>query len=66
MAGGSPAEEGADRDAERARKAVTNRIRQSIARIASTHATLGVHLANTVHTGTRCAYTPEWPVRWSG
>ncbi len=50
---------------ERARKAVTNRIRQSIARIAALHAVLGIHLANAVHTGARCVYTSERTVRWS-
>lgn len=55
-----------NRVGERTRKAVTNRIRQSIARIGAAHGTLGLHLGNAVHTGTRCAYTPEQPVRWSG
>ena len=50
---------------ERARKAVTNRIRQTLARIASVHHALGLHLLNAVHTGTRCTYTPERPTRWS-
>jgi hypothetical protein len=51
--------------AERARKAVTNRIRQTVLRIAAVHQTLGLHLRNAVHTGTCCAYTPERPTRWS-
>jgi hypothetical protein len=50
---------------ERARKAVSNRIRQTLVRIASVHHTLGLHLRNAVHTGTRCSYTPERPTRWS-
>jgi hypothetical protein len=50
---------------ERARKAVTNRIRQAVARIASVHHVLGLHLRNAVHTGARCVYTPERPTRWS-
>ena len=50
---------------ERARKAVTNRIRQTVARIAAVHHTLGLHLRNAVQTGTRCTYTPERPTRWS-
>ena len=50
---------------ERARKAVTNRIRQTVVRIAGVHNTLGFHLRNAVHTGTRCTYTPERPIRWS-
>jgi len=52
-------------DSERARKAVTNRIRQTIARIGELHPELGRHLLNSVHTGVRCAYTPERLVRWN-
>ena len=50
---------------ERTRKAVTNRIRQTLAQIAGVHQVLGLHLRNAVHTGTRCAYTPERPTRWA-
>jgi hypothetical protein len=50
--------------AERIRKAVTNRIRDSLDRIAREHQALGRHLANTVHTGTFCSYTPERPTTW--
>jgi hypothetical protein len=50
---------------ERARKAVTNRIRETLLRIAAVHQALGVHLRNAVHTGTRCTYTPERPIHWS-
>jgi hypothetical protein len=49
---------------ERARKAVTNRIRQTLVRVASLDQTLGLHLRNAVHTGTRCTYTPERAIRW--
>jgi predicted ATPase/class 3 adenylate cyclase len=49
---------------ERVRKAVTNRIRDSLDRIAAEHDALGRHLANTVHTGTFCSYTPERPTAW--
>jgi hypothetical protein len=59
------AEDGSAEAVERARKAVTNRIRQTLARIAGVHQVLGLHLRNAVHTGTRCAYTPERPTRWS-
>ncbi len=58
-------EDGSTEAVERARKAVTNRIRQTLARIATVHHALGLHLYNAVHTGTRCAYTPERPTRWS-
>ena len=64
--GHRPGEEDASAEVvERARKAVTNRIRQTLARIATVHHALGLHLRNTVHTGTRCTYTPERPTRWS-
>ena len=49
---------------ERIRKAVTNRIRDSLDRIAAEHEALGRHLANAVHTGTFCSYTPERPAAW--
>jgi hypothetical protein len=58
-------EDGSAEAVERARKAVTNRIRQTLARIASVHRALGLHLRNTIHTGARCVYTPEQPTRWS-
>ena len=61
----SPSKDGSTEDVERARKAVTNRIRQTLLRIAGIHHALGLHLRNAVHTGTRCAYTPERPTRWS-
>jgi hypothetical protein len=49
---------------ERTRKAVTNRIRETLVRIASVHQVLGLHLRNAVHTGARCVYAPERPTRW--
>jgi hypothetical protein len=58
-------EDGTAAAVERTRKAVTNRIRQTLVRITSVHQVLGVHLRNAVHTGTRCVYTPERPTRWS-
>jgi hypothetical protein len=50
--------------AERVRKAVTNRIRTSLNRINAAHVTLGRHLANAIHTGTFCSYTPDGPITW--
>lgn len=50
---------------ERMRKAVTNRIRDALARIDREHPSLGKHLANTVATGVFCSYSPERPMRWS-
>jgi hypothetical protein len=49
---------------ERARKAVTARIRDSIGRIDAVHPALGAHLRASVTTGTRCAYSPPAPVHW--
>ena len=57
--------DGAAEAVERARKAVTNRIWQTMARIAEVHHVLGLHLRNAVHTGTHCAYNPERSIRWS-
>jgi hypothetical protein len=61
----SAAEDGGSEAVERARKSVTNRIRQTLLRIAGIHHTLGLHLRNAVHTGSQCTYTPERPIRWS-
>ena len=45
--------------AERARKAVTARIRDAIRRITDAHPELGAHLDRTVRTGTTCRYEPN-------
>jgi hypothetical protein len=50
--------------AERARSAVTQRVRATIRRIDGVHPRLGRHLRAAVRTGTFCSYTPEEPVRW--
>jgi len=49
---------------ERARKAVTARIRDAIGRIERVHPLLGAHLRATVTTGTRCCYSPPAPTSW--
>jgi hypothetical protein len=49
---------------ERARTAVTYRIRASLRRIADHHDELGRHLRNAVQTGTWCAYRPETDEVW--
>jgi adenylate cyclase len=49
---------------ERIRKAVTNRIKDSLTKIERVHPGLGRHLANGVRTGTYCSYAPEVPVEW--
>jgi non-specific serine/threonine protein kinase len=53
-----------DDPVERARKAVSNRIRDAIARIEAEHATLGRHLRASIRTGTFCSYQPEQTVSW--
>jgi len=50
--------------AERARSAVTQRIRGAIKRIAASHPDLGKHLENAIRTGQFCTYSPEKPVDW--
>jgi hypothetical protein len=49
---------------ERARKAVTERIRYSMARIAAVHPELAAHLRASITTGSACAYAPAEPVTW--
>ncbi len=51
-------------DAERARSAVTQRLRSTIRRIGDLHPDLGAHLDQSITTGTSCAYRPHPPVRW--
>lgn len=50
--------------AERARSAVTARIRETIRRLDELDPALGRHLRASVRTGTFCSYTPEAPVAW--
>jgi pimeloyl-ACP methyl ester carboxylesterase len=50
--------------AERARKAVSARLRDAIGRIARVHPELGRHLERSVHTGARCSYEPDSDVVW--
>jgi len=49
---------------EKARSAVTWRIRSAIARIESYHPQLGAHLSNAIKTGSFCSYQPERKVIW--
>jgi non-specific serine/threonine protein kinase len=53
-------------EAERARSAVTKRIKSSIKRIGEAIPSLGSHLATRVKTGYFCSYNPqpERPVAW--
>jgi len=50
--------------AEKARMAVTWRIRHAIRKIEAAHPELGRHLANSLRTGTFCTDRPERPVAW--
>ncbi len=49
---------------ERARTTVTWRIRHAVRKIEAAHEPLGRHLANSLRTGTFCAYQPERAVSW--
>jgi hypothetical protein len=51
-------------EAERARKAVTNRIRDTLRKLSERHPALAEHLRETVSTGSTCRYAPAEAVRW--
>jgi TolB-like protein len=51
--------------AEKARTAVTWRIRSAIRKITEAHHPLGRHLEASIRTGAFCAYEPERPVAWT-
>ena len=50
--------------AERARTAVTWRIRHAIKKLEASHPMLAKHLRNSVNTGVFCSYTPERETQW--
>ena len=50
--------------AERARKAVAWRVRDSINHIEAAHPALGRHLRHAVRTGSFCVYDPDQPTDW--
>jgi len=52
------------REDERARKAVSARIRDAIVKIGKVHAELGRHLDSSIETGRSCRYAPQAPVSW--
>lgn len=52
-------------DAERARKAVRERIRDTIRRLAAVHPALADHLREAIRTGATCSYEPAEPVEWT-
>ncbi|MEQ3796392.1 tetratricopeptide repeat protein [Flavobacteriaceae bacterium MJ-SS4] len=49
---------------EKARSAVTWRIRSAIKKIDAVHPQLAKHLSNSISTGTFCSYKPELKVTW--
>jgi hypothetical protein len=51
-------------ETERARKAVTARIRDALSRLDSAHPALAEHLRASITTGTWCAYEPATRIRW--
>lgn len=51
--------------AEKARTAVTWRVRSAIRKIAGIHPALGRHLEASIRTGAFCIYQPEHAVRWT-
>lgn len=51
-------------DRERARKAVTGRIKDAIARINAVHPALADHLSRSISTGHLCVYHPDRVIRW--
>lgn len=61
---GGRSRQGADAG-ERARSAVTHRIRGAIRQIAKVHPQLAAHLDRSIVTGHYCAYRPERPVDWT-
>jgi predicted ATPase len=62
--GGRPRGSGGS-NAERARSAVTQRLRSTIRHLADAHPPLARHLEASIRTGTFCSYRPEHPVRWT-
>ncbi|WP_205511597.1 tetratricopeptide repeat protein [Longitalea arenae] len=50
---------------EKARSALTWRIRNAIARIEQHHPLLGAHLSNAIKTGILCAYQPDRDISWT-
>jgi hypothetical protein len=50
---------------ERARKAVSRRVRRDLGRVARAHPRLGRHLAASIRTGVFCSYEPERDIVWS-
>lgn len=49
---------------EKARSAITWRIRNAIKKIGSAHPKLALHLSKSINTGTFCSYKPEVHIDW--
>ena len=49
---------------ERARSAVTHRIRAAIRQLEKLHPNLSRHLRHAINTGAYCSYRPEQPTTW--
>lgn len=49
---------------DKARSAVTWRIRNAIKKLEEVHPSLSKHLSNAIKTGTFCSYKPEHPTEW--
>jgi predicted ATPase len=60
--GGAPRRQGGT--TERARSAVTHRLRGATRRLAEANPALGRHLEASLSTGTYCCYRPELPTNW--
>ena len=54
----------ASNPAERARKAVYNRIRAALLQLQAEHPRLALHLERSIFTGTLCSYRPEQETLW--
>ncbi len=61
--GGRPRRSGGS--AERARSAVTQRVRSTIRNLATVHPEFARHLERSLVTGTFCSYRPEHPMTWT-
>jgi hypothetical protein len=50
---------------EKVRKAVTNRIKDSLKKIQKEHRSLGLHLSKSIETGNFCSYNPDKSIPWN-
>ena len=52
-------------ETERARKTVSARVRDALAKIGPVHPELADHLRSSLRMGTLCSYSPGEPVTWT-